>query len=226
VVSTSIADTGSYKIMLTVSDELQSSMTTSFTLSVTNAAPKVVTVPGDVSLVHKSNLTIPLASSFDDDEGDAITMEATYMVNGGSAVTIPNGIFSVPSSFTIAVISTSILDTGVYTIKLTVSDPLSASVTQTFKVAVTNTAPRVLSPPLPSYSLVHGKSISMPLAGCFKDDEGDTMTMTATYSLNGGAAIPIQGGLFTLPTTFTINATSVGLSDVGIYTISVTISDS
>jgi PKD repeat protein len=96
VVSTSIADTGSYKIMLTVSDEFPSSMTTSFTLSITNAAPKVVIVPGDVSLVHKSNLTIPLASYFADDEGDAITMEATYMVNGGAAVAIPNGIFSVP----------------------------------------------------------------------------------------------------------------------------------
>jgi hypothetical protein len=74
VVSTSIADTGSYKIMLTVSDEFPSSMTTSFTLSVTNAAPKVVTVPGDVSLAHKSSLTIPLASYFADDDGDAITM--------------------------------------------------------------------------------------------------------------------------------------------------------
>jgi hypothetical protein len=125
------------------------------------------------------------------------------------------------------VISTSILDTGVYTITLTVSDPLSASVTQTFKVIVTNSAPKVASPPLYSFSLVHGKSISMPLAGCFIDDEGDTMTMTAaTYSLNGGVAIPIPGGLFTLPSPFTIKATSVGLIDVGIYTISVTISDS
>jgi large repetitive protein len=141
-------------------------------------------------------------------------------------VTIPNGIFSVPSSFTIGVISTSILDTGVYTITLTISDLLPTSVTQTFKVTVTNAAPSVASPPLYSHSLVHGKSISMPLAGCFIDDDGDTMTMTATYSLNGGVAIPIPGGLFTLPNPFTIKATSVGLSDVGIYTISVTISDS
>jgi large repetitive protein len=204
VVSTSIADTGSYKIMLTVSDEFPSSMTTSFTLSVTNAAPKVVTVPGDVSLVHGKSLSIPLASNFIENDGDPITMKATYMVNGGAAVTIPNGIFSVPSAFTIVVISTSILDTGVYTITLTVSDPLSASVTQTFKVTVTNAAPRVASPPLYSFSLVHGKSISMPLAGFFIDDEGDTMTMTATYSLNGGAAQPIPGGLFTLPSPLTI----------------------
>jgi hypothetical protein len=43
-------------------------------------------------------------------------------------MTIPNGIFSVPSAFTIGVKSTSISDTGVYTITLDVSDPLPASV--------------------------------------------------------------------------------------------------
>jgi hypothetical protein len=52
VASTSIADTGTYVITMTVSDDFPSSMTTSFTLSVTNVAPKVVTVPADVSLVH------------------------------------------------------------------------------------------------------------------------------------------------------------------------------
>jgi hypothetical protein len=57
--------------------------------------------------------------------------------------------------------------------------------TQTFIVTVTNTAPKIASQP-PSFSMVHGKSISMPLAEYFIDDDGDTMTMTATYSLIGG----------------------------------------
>jgi hypothetical protein len=34
--------------------------------------------------------------------------------------------------------------------------------------------------------MIHGKTLSMPLAEYFIDDDGDTMTMTATYSLNGG----------------------------------------
>jgi hypothetical protein len=227
VVSTNIADTGSYLIKMLVSDDFPMTMSTSFTLSVTNAAPKVDSVPGDVSLLHKSSLTIPLASNFKDDDGDPITMEATYKLNGGSAETkIPNGIFSFLSPFTIGVISTSIADTGVYTITLTVSDLLPASVTQKFTVTVTNAAPRVVSPPLPNLSVVHGKSISIPLAGSFIDDDGDTITMTATYSLNGVAGQKIPGGLFTLPTPFTIKATSSGLIDVGIYTISVEVSDS
>jgi hypothetical protein len=78
VKSTSIADTGVYVITMIVSDGLPITATTSFTLSVTNAAPKVDSIPGDVSLVHKSSLTIPLASKFFDDDGDPITMKATY----------------------------------------------------------------------------------------------------------------------------------------------------
>jgi hypothetical protein len=66
----------------------------------------------------------------------------------------------------------------------------------------------------------------MPLSACFIDDDGDPITMTATYSLNGGAAISIPGGIFTVTSLLTIDATSVGLADVGDYTISVSISDS
>ena len=109
---------------------------------------------------------------------------------------IPSGIFTVPSDFTIGVKSTSIADTGVYTITLTVSDFLVISEPKTFTVNVTNTAPRIDSPPS-NFSMVHGKSKSMPLDEYFKDDEGDTLTMTATYSLNGSSAQSIPGGLFT-----------------------------
>jgi hypothetical protein len=181
-------------ITMTVSDDFPSSMTASFTVTVTNAAPKVVIVPGDVSLVHGGILSIPLASNFADDDGDAITMTAAYSLSGGTALMIPNGIFTVPSAFTIGVESKSIADTGVYAITLTVSDPQLAFVTQTFTVTVTNAAPRIDSPP-PSQSVVHGNTLSIPLASYFTDDDGDVISMTATYSLNGGLAQAIPGGL-------------------------------
>jgi hypothetical protein len=225
VTSTSIADTGTYVITMVISDPFPASFTSTFTLSITNAIPRVATVPGAVSLIHGSSTSIPLTSNFVDDDGDPLTMTATYSLNGGAAVTIPSGIFTVPSAFTIFVTSTSIADTGVYTISLTVSDPLPTSVTQTFTVTVTNAAPRLISAP-PSPSIVHGNYISMPLSACFIDDDGDPITMTATYSLNGGAAISIPGGIFTVTSLLTIDATSVGLADVGDYTISVSISDS
>jgi len=152
-------------------------------------------------------------------------MTATYSLNGGTAVNIPNGIFTVPSPFIILVNSTSITDTGLYTITLTISDPLPASVTQTFKVNVTNSAP-ILVNNTPSHSIVHGKSISINLTDYFKDEDNDTLTMTATYSKNGGAVMTVPEGIFTKPAEFLIDVNSVGLVDVGIYTISLSVSDS
>jgi hypothetical protein len=108
VISTSISDTGAYLITLTVSDDFPSSITTSFKLSITNAVPRVTTVPAAVSLVHGKSLTIDLSSNFVDDDGDLITMAAIYSLNGGAAVNIPNGIFTLPSPFIIGVASTSI----------------------------------------------------------------------------------------------------------------------
>jgi hypothetical protein len=159
-----------------------------------------------------------LASYFADDEGDPLTMTATYSFNGASPLPISGGIFTKPDEFQIAMASTSIEDTGVFIITLTISDLLLASMTQTFKVTVTNAAPKIVSP-LPNPSIGHGKSIKMPLDEYFIDDEGDKMTMTATYSLNGASSQQIPGGLFTKPSPLTIDATSAGIIDVGIYTI-------
>lgn len=93
---------------MTVSDDFPSSFVTSFKLSITNAVPRVVTVPAAVSLVHGKSKSIPLTSNFVDDDGDLLTMAATYSLNGGAAVSIPSGIFTVTSPFTIGVTSTSI----------------------------------------------------------------------------------------------------------------------
>ena len=166
-------------------------------MTISNTSPKLVSsAPPDINLVQKKSTSINLVSYFADDEGDPLTMTATYSFNGASPMPISGGIFTKSDEFQIAVASTSIEDTGVYDITLTVSDVLLASMTQTFKVIVTNTAPKISST-LPNPSIDHGKSISMPLDEYFIDDEGDTMTMTATYSLNSGSPHPIPGGLFT-----------------------------
>ena len=95
-----------------------------------------------------------MTSNFADDDGDAITMVATYSFNGGSAVAIPNGIFNMPSAFTIDVASTSIKDSGSYKISLTVSDQLPSSVSTYFILKITNAPPRVVSVP-PNLSMIH-----------------------------------------------------------------------
>jgi hypothetical protein len=52
VASALITDTGSYEITITVSDDFPMNIEKTFTLIVTNVAPKVVNAPLDVSLVH------------------------------------------------------------------------------------------------------------------------------------------------------------------------------
>jgi large repetitive protein len=200
------------------------SVTTSFTLSVTNVAPKVVTVPGDSSLVHGKSLTLPLISNFADDDGDLISMTCTYTKSGGAAVKIPNGIFSVPSPFTIDVKSTSFADTGVYVITMIVSDGFPKSVTTSFTLSITNAAPKVVTVP-GDVSLVHGKSVTIPLASNFIDDDGDAITMTCTYTKSGGAAVKIPNGIFSVPSAFTIDVKSTSIADTGVYLITMIVSD-
>ena len=224
--STSITDTGSYVINLNVSDDFPSSVIASFTLSVTNAAPKVVSVPGDVSLVHGRSLSIPLASNFTDDDGDPLKMTATYRYNGGNAIPIPGvsgGIFTMPSEFQIDVASISITDTGSYVINLNVSDDFPSCVTSSFKLTVTNAAPKVVTA-LEDVSLVHGRNLSIPLASNFTDDDGDPLKMTATYTRIGGTAVSIPAGLFSIiPPALTIDVSSTSIADTGVYMITLTI---
>jgi hypothetical protein len=90
-------------------------------LIISNISPKLASIaPPDINLVHKQSTSIDLASYFTDEEGDPLTMKATYSFNGASAMPIPGGIFTKPDVFQIAVASTSIADTGVYTISLAV----------------------------------------------------------------------------------------------------------
>ncbi len=66
----------------------------------------------------------------------------------------------------------------------------------------------------------------MPLSSYFTDDDGDALTLTGTYSFNGGAAIAIPSGIFTVLSSLTINCASTSLADVGTYNIALTVSDS
>jgi hypothetical protein len=79
---------------MTISDDFPASITSTFALSITNAVPRVATVPGDVSVVHGRSLSIPMTSNFVDDDGDPMTLTATYSLNGGPAISISGGILT------------------------------------------------------------------------------------------------------------------------------------
>ncbi len=106
--STSQADTGSYDFQLQFSDDEPKSVSTTFTLEITNSAPILIsTIPKEV-VRHNSSKIIDLTSYFRDDENDPMTLSGTYLKNGGGAAVNmgASGLFSVANPLTINFLST------------------------------------------------------------------------------------------------------------------------
>jgi hypothetical protein len=66
---------------------------------------------------------------------------------------------------------------------------------------------------------------SYNLSPFFTDDDGNPLTMTATYQLNGGYTVIIPGGIFTQPTGNSLALAPIIFSDLGEYLVTVIISD-
>jgi hypothetical protein len=73
------------------------SVPASFTLDVTNASPREIKTPAAVTAPQKMLTPMDLTSYFIDDDGDPMTLTATYSFKGGAATPIPGGIFTKPS---------------------------------------------------------------------------------------------------------------------------------
>lgn len=73
------------------------SVPASFTLDVTNASPHEAKTLVPVTAPQKMLTSMDLTSFFIDDDGDPMTLTATYSINGGAAMAIPGGIFTKPS---------------------------------------------------------------------------------------------------------------------------------
>ena len=140
---------------------------------------------------------MPLAIYFKDDDGDTMTMTATYSLNGGAVKTIPGELFTITNPFEIKATSTGLIDVGIYTISVIVSDT-KLSVPASFTLDVTNASPHEAKTLVP-VTAPQKMLTPMDLTSYFVDDDGDPMTMTAIYSINGGAAMAIPGGIFTKP---------------------------
>lgn len=84
------------------------------------------------------------SSFFIDDDGDPMTMTATYSFNGEEEKAIPGGIFTYQSLFMIEVNPKSPANVGTYKITLTVSDS-ALSVSSSFVLTVPNTPPRLIA---------------------------------------------------------------------------------
>ena len=71
-------------------------------------------------------------------------MTASYSYNGGTQVSMTStGIMNL-NLYTVGVQPSSVLDTGIYTISLALIDYANSQITSSFKVEITNIAPRIM----------------------------------------------------------------------------------
>ncbi|WP_146235430.1 putative Ig domain-containing protein, partial [Pectobacterium brasiliense] len=214
------SDVGTLVIRVTATDGSNTSVSTSFGLTVTNVndAP-VVGPPIPAQSVAQDggfNFTVP-AGTFIDPDGDTLTLSAT-LANGSP---LPSWITFNPATGTFSGTPGN-GDIGTLVIRVTATDGSNTSVSTSFGLTVTNVndAP-VVGSPIPPQSVAQdgGFNFTVP-AGTFSDPDGDTLTLSAT--LADGS--PLPGWITFNPATGTFSGTP-GNGDVGTLVIRVTATD-
>ncbi|RYC47045.1 putative Ig domain-containing protein [Pectobacterium zantedeschiae] len=214
------SDVGTVVIRVTATDGSNTSISTSFGLTVTNVndAPVVATPIPPQSMAQDGgfNFTVP-AGTFSDPDGDTLTLSAT--LTDGSP--LPSWITFNPATSTFSGTPGN-SDVGTVVIRVTATDGSNTSVSTSFGLTVTNVndAP-VVATPIPPQSVAQdgGFNFTVP-AGTFSDPDGDTLTLSATLA-NGS---PLPSWLRFDPATATFSGTP-GNSDVGTVVIRVTATD-
>ncbi|WP_323611525.1 putative Ig domain-containing protein [Pectobacterium versatile] len=214
------ADVGTLVIRVTATDGSNTSISTSFGLTVTNAndAPVVATPipPQSVAQGGGFNFTVP-DGTFSDPDGDTLTLSAT-LANGSP---LPSWLRFDPTIGTFSGTPGN-ADVGTLVIRVTATDGSNTSISTSFGLTVTNVndAP-VVATPIPPQNVAQGGGFNFTVPdGTFSDPDGDTLTLSATLA-NGS---PLPSWLRFDPTIGTFSGTP-GNADVGTLVIRVTATD-
>ncbi|MFJ5331201.1 putative Ig domain-containing protein [Pectobacterium versatile] len=214
------ADVGTLVIRVTATDGSNTSISTSFGLTVTNAndAPVVATPipPQNVAQGGGFNFTVP-DGTFSDPDGDTLTLSAT-LANGSP---LPSWLRFDPTIGTFSGTPGN-ADVGTLVIRVTATDGSNTSISTSFGLTVTNVndAP-VVATPIPPQNVAQGGGFNFTVPdGTFSDPDGDTLTLSATLA-NGS---PLPSWLRFDPTIGTFSGTP-GNADVGTLVIRVTATD-
>lgn len=192
---------GTYKIEVRITNGECSSNSAAFNVNVTNSAPRFTSVMPDVSAPYGETTTLDLKPYIIDDEANPITVSLKSTFEGAAA-SIPTGIFSQPTSTSLSIYPPDSSYNGynyVITVKIEDGQPLFS--TTTFNVNIvkstSNSVPTFSFIP-PDFSCAYNSAtLSIPLSSYFSDPDGDTLTMSATYSIAASTPLSIPGGIFT-----------------------------
>ena len=214
---------GSFDVRVTAKDGSGTSVSDIFTIAVnnTNDAPTLVTPISDQIASEDSlfSFTVPAATFADIDVGDSLTLSAT----GSDDSALPNWLTFSASTNSFAGTPRN-ADVGAFDVKVTATDRGSASISETFKITVSNTNDvPTLASPLSDRSAQEDSLFTFSLPpGTFADvDIGDSLTLSASRS--NGAALP--GWLTFIAATGTFTGTPLN-ADVGSLDVKVTATDS
>ena len=199
---------GVYAVTVTANDGKGGTASTTFAYTISNPPPAANDDAGSTN--EDTPVTVSVLANDTDPDADPLTVTTASAANG-KVVINPNGTITYTPNANF---------NGSDTVTYTISDGNGGTSTAivTITVAPVNDAP-VADPPLPPQTGVDGTPVSIPVAGNFKDVDGDVLTFSATG---------LPAGLSINPTTGVISGTidkNASQPNGGVYAVTVTASD-
>ena len=114
---------------------------------------------------------------------------------------------------------------GTYSVDVRYTDDNLVSDYGTFTLDVISPAPKFTAT-IPAVTRPYNSPLHLiPLSSYFSDPNGDSLTMSATYALGASTPASIPGGIFTKPAAYDIEVAPTSITQLGVYTIALTVAD-
>ncbi|MEK0317197.1 Ig-like domain-containing protein [Cohnella sp. 56] len=214
---------GTANVTLTATDPLNASEQASFTVDVPNRAPYAAHPPANRTLtVGGADVVLDLSGVFEDDDGQALTFEAT---DSDETVAV--------SHVSGSMLTIHALSQGASTVTLRAKDSMGATATAALEVTIQakppNQPPKVDTAPSDQSIAIGSSDYKLNLATVFSDPDGDTLTYTAVAQNSTIATAAVSGSQLTVhalspgATKVTLTATDgAGASQSASFTVTVT----
>ncbi len=198
VVTVTAEAKGDATINVTASDPGGLSANHSFRFTVPNRPPAPVGAVGAQTIEVGQSVTLDIAASFTDPDGDALTYTASSSIAAVARTSVSGSTVTITAA-----------GPGTTTITITASDDDRATATQQLTVTVPqpNRAPlRVGS--IPAQTIDVGRRATVNASRYFSDPDGDVLTYSATSSISSVARTSVSGS------TVTITGASAGSATI------------
>ncbi|WP_425154456.1 Ig-like domain-containing protein [Candidatus Palauibacter sp.] len=170
---------GDATVSVTARDTHGGEVDQSFEVAVPNRPPAATGELPPQTLLPGETVTVDVSTAFSDPDGDSLAFEATSSNLGVLGVSLADRVGEVTLEG---------VARGTATVSGTARDPDGADAGQRFEVTVRNRNPVVVSD-LPPRTLLPGQTVTVDVAGVFRDPDGDPLTFEASSSDTEVAAV-------------------------------------